>query len=186
MDGRGWKGRDGWERRGWDGMDGTDDPHLRLPGERLPGLEAALQPLSGAVPALPVVAESLQLQPALPGRLLLLRPPPPPPPVGSRRAGAEPGAEPELRGPPAPPARRFHHGGGRAAAAGPVFEPRGRRGRRRSPKHNDRTAGMRRGREEQGSGWSQPQPQPLWHFVFLHFVLGPYRKGRSHGERWLL
>lgn len=91
-------------------------PHLRLPGKRLPRLEAALQRLVGAVPALPVLAEDLQLQAALRARRLLLQPPPPPP--QERRAVPWPGAALQpLQGGSPPPVRLRHHGREPRAAA---------------------------------------------------------------------
>lgn len=92
-------------------------PHLRLPGKRLMWLEAALQPFPGAVPALPVVAESLQLLRALPRCRRHRRCPRLPPPSRAPRAAAgEAAGVPTLRGLRALPARRGHHGGGGCAA----------------------------------------------------------------------
>ena len=94
-------------------------PHLRLPGERLPRLEVALQLLAGQVPALPVLAEGLQLHEALRARLLLLRLLPPPP-LRERRALRWPGAALQPRRAEPPPVARRRHHGSRASRTGSV------------------------------------------------------------------
>lgn len=92
-------------------------PHLRLTGKRLMRLEAALQPFVAAVPALPVVEESLQLLRALPQRRRHLRCPRLRPQSRAPRAEAgEATAAATPRGSRALPSRRGHHGGGGCAA----------------------------------------------------------------------